>query len=117
MRITETDSNSANSTLELEFSVSDPMSARLQKIDVSQPQLSKLDTFWSDVDRLRHDLSSEFGIHFCMSYGLTELQLRIAWEEILKGFKRVELVGRAVRVLDSRIHSDNSLFVRVIRQG
>ena len=51
MRITETDSNSANSTLELEFSVSDPMSARLQKIDVSQPQLSKLDTFWSDVDR------------------------------------------------------------------
>ena len=52
-----------------------------------------------------------------MSYGLAELQLRIAWEEILKGFKRVELVGRAVRVLDSRLHSDNSLFVRVIRQG
>ena len=117
MRTTETDSNSANSTLELEFSVTDPMSVRLQKIDVSQPQLFKMDAFWSDFDRLRHDLSFEFGIHLCMSYGLAELQLRIAWEEILKRFKRVELVGRAVRVLDRLIHSYNSLFVRVIRHG
>ena len=117
MKTTETDSNSANSTLELEFSVTDPMSVRLQKIDVSQPQLFKMDAFWSDFDRLRHDLSFELGIHLCMSYCLAELQLRIAWEEILKRFKRVELVGRAVRVLDSLIHSDNSLFVRVIRHG
>ena len=123
MRTTETDSNSANSTLALEFSVTDPMSARLQKTEVSQPQLFKMDAFWSDFDRLRHDLSFEFGIHLCMTYGLVELQLRIAREKILKRFKRfkrfkrVELVGRAVRVLDSLIHSYNSLFVRVIRHG
>ena len=55
------------------------------------------------VDRAtpRHHLSFGFGIHRCMGNRLAEMQLRIVWEEILKRFDRLEVVGEPVRVLSS----------------
>jgi len=56
------------------------------------------DSFRIDRPRARHHLSFGFGIHRCMGNRVGEMQLRILWEEILKRFDRVELVGEPVRV-------------------
>ena len=46
----------------------------------------------------RHHLSFGFGIHRCMGNRLAEMQLRTVWEEILKRFDSIEVVGDPVRV-------------------
>lgn len=60
---------------------------------------------FEDADRLiidRHNARSHvafgYGIHRCMGNRLAEMQLRIAWEEILKRFHTVELVDEPTRV-------------------
>jgi cytochrome P450 len=54
-----------------------------------------------DIHRpnLRKHLSFGFGIHRCMGNRLAELQLHTLWEEILKRFERVEVVGEPERTL------------------
>jgi cytochrome P450 len=42
---------------------------------------------------------SAFGIHRCMGNRLAELQLHTLWEEILKRFERIEVVGEPERTL------------------
>ena len=49
-------------------------------------------------DNPRHHLSFGFGIHRCMGNRLAEMQLRIVWEEILKRFHDIEVVGDPVGV-------------------
>ena len=53
-----------------------------------------------DIDREspRHHLSFGFGIHRCMGNRLAEMQLGTVWEEILKRFESIEVVGEPVRV-------------------
>lgn len=60
---------------------------------------------FEDADRLiidrpnaRSHVSFGYGIHRCMGNRLAEMQLRIAWEEILKRFRTVELVDEPTRV-------------------
>lgn len=57
--------------------------------------------FIIDRDNPRHHLSFGFGIHRCMGNRLAEMQLRLLWEEILKRFDNVEVVGDPVRVQSS----------------
>ncbi len=47
------------------------------------------------IDRAnpRRHLSFGFGIHRCLGNRLGEMQLRVIWEEILKRFKKIEVVG------------------------
>ena len=54
--------------------------------------------FIIDRARPRQHLSFGFGIHRCMGNRLAEMQLRIVWEEIMKRFEFVEVVGEPVRV-------------------
>ena len=67
------------------------------------------------IDRsdARHHLSFGFGIHRCMGNRLAEMQLRIVWEEIMKRFHTVELVGDPVRVHSNFVHGFSDLPVRV----
>jgi cytochrome P450 len=51
------------------------------------------DEFDIHRENLRKHLSFGFGIHRCMGNRLAELQLHTLWEEILKRFERVEVVG------------------------
>ena len=51
--------------------------------------------FIIDRARPRTHLSFGFGIHRCVGMRLAELQLKIIWEEILKRFDNIEVVGRA----------------------
>jgi cytochrome P450 len=52
-------------------------------------------------ERPRHHMSFGFGIHRCVGNRLAELQLKIIWEEILKRFPKIEVVGPPTRVLSS----------------
>ncbi len=52
-------------------------------------------------ERPRHHMSFGFGIHRCVGNRLAELQLNIIWEEILKRFPVVQVVGEPRRVYSS----------------
>ena len=67
------------------------------------------------IDRAtpRHHLSFGYGIHRCMGNRLAEMQLRIVWEEILKRFETVEVVGEPVRVLSSFVKGYSELPVKL----
>ena len=65
--------------------------------------------FIIDRKNPRHHLSFGFGIHRCMGNRLAEMQLRVIWEEILKRFRRVEVVGEPVRVRSSFVKGYDTL--------
>jgi cytochrome P450 len=69
--------------------------------------------FIIDRPKARHHLSFGFGIHRCMGNRLAELQLRIVWEEIMKRFSRIEVVGEPERLLSSFVRGITDLQVRV----
>ncbi len=63
------------------------------------------ESVFEDGDRLiidrpnaRQHLSFGYGIHRCMGNRLGEMQLRVLWEEIMKRFRHVEVVGEPERV-------------------
>jgi len=60
--------------------------------------IEKPNDFVIDRKQPRHHLSFGFGIHRCMGNRLAEMQLRTIWEEIVKRFDRIELVGEPERV-------------------
>jgi len=60
--------------------------------------IDKPDKFIIDRPKARHHLSFGFGIHRCMGNRVAELQLRIVWEEIMKRFSFVEVVGEVKRL-------------------
>ncbi len=71
------------------------------------------DDFIIDRAHARHHVSFGFGIHRCMGNRLAEMQLRIIWEEILKRFSKVEVVGEPVRVQSSFVKGYAELPVRL----
>jgi hypothetical protein len=71
------------------------------------------DRFIIDRPRPRQHLSFGFGIHRCVGMRLAELQLRIVWEEILKRFPVIEVVGPPKRVYSSFVRGYEALPVRI----
>lgn len=69
--------------------------------------------FIIDRKRPRHHLSFGFGIHRCMGNRLAEMQLRVVWEEILKRFHKIEVVGNPERTYSNFIKGYTELPVRV----
>jgi cytochrome P450 len=65
--------------------------------------------FIIDRENVRKQLSFGFGIHRCMGNRLAELQLAILWEEILKRFERIEVVGEVERTVSNFVHGYTSL--------
>jgi cytochrome P450 len=75
--------------------------------------IDRPDEFLIDRPNARHHLSFGFGIHRCMGNRLAEMQLRIVWEEIMKRFREVEVVGEPKRNLSAFVHGFTELPVRV----
>lgn len=75
--------------------------------------IDRADEFIIDRPKARHHLSFGFGIHRCMGNRLAEMQLRIVWEEILKRFSKVEVVGEPERLRSSFVRGITNLQVRV----
>ncbi|MCB1646899.1 MAG: cytochrome P450, partial [Pseudomonadales bacterium] len=63
--------------------------------------IDRADEFLIDRPKARQHLSFGFGIHRCMGNRLGEMQLRILWEEIMKRFDKVEVVGKPLTVKNS----------------
>jgi cytochrome P450 len=72
------------------------------------------DDFVIDRKNARSHMSFGFGIHRCMGNRVGEMQLRVAWEEILKRFHKVEVVGEPQRVYSSFVKGYSELPVRLI---
>ncbi len=70
--------------------------------------------FIIDRARPRQHLSFGFGIHRCVGIRLAELQLKIIWEEILKRFDNIEVVGEPKRVYSSFVKGYETLPVRIV---
>ena len=75
--------------------------------------IEKPDEFIIDRARPRTHLSFGFGIHRCVGMRLAELQLRIVWQEMLKRFDTIEVVGEPRRVYSSFVKGYESLPVRI----
>jgi cytochrome P450 len=71
------------------------------------------ESFIIDRKRPRTHLSFGFGIHRCVGLRLAELQLKIIWEEILKRFEKIEVVGEPKRPYSSFVKGYETLPVRI----
>ena len=67
------------------------------------------------IDRkdARNHISFGYGIHRCMGNRLAELQLRILWEELLKRFENIEVVGEPERVQSNFVRGYSKLMVKL----
>ena len=75
--------------------------------------IDNADKFIIDRPNARQHLSFGFGIHRCMGNRLAEMQLKIVWEEILKRFHKVEVVGEPERLRSSFVRGITNLPVQV----
>ena len=62
------------------------------------------DRFIIDRAKPRQHLSFGYGIHRCIGNRLAELQLTVLWEEILKRFPEIRIVGTPVRTKSNFVH-------------
>lgn len=69
--------------------------------------------FQIDRDRSRHHMSFGFGLHRCMGNRLAEMQLKTVWEEIMKRFRFVEVVGEPERVQSCFVKGYENLPVKL----
>ena len=75
--------------------------------------LERPNDYWIERPNPRRHLSFGFGIHRCVGQRLAEVQLQIIWEEILKRFSHVEVVGSAQRVRSCFVRGYETLPVRL----
>jgi cytochrome P450 len=78
-----------------------------------ESMLERPNDFWIERPNVRRHLSFGFGIHRCVGQRLAEMQLQIIWEEILKRFKHVEVVGEPKRVRSCFVRGYETLPVRL----
>lgn len=78
-----------------------------------ETEIDRPNEFIIDRENPRHHLSFGFGIHRCMGNRVAEMQLKIIWEEILKRFPRIEMVGEPVRVKSNFVHGFTDVPVRI----
>jgi cytochrome P450 len=66
-----------------------------------------------DRPNARHHVAFGFGVHRCMGNRLAEMQLRVIWEEIMKRFEHIEVMGPETRLRSNFIRGILDLPVRV----
>lgn len=76
--------------------------------------IDRPDEFLIDRPKARHHVSFGFGIHRCMGNRVAEMQLKILWEEILRRFEKVEVVGEPVRLQSNFVMGITKLPVKLI---
>ncbi len=69
--------------------------------------------FVIDRPNARKHIAFGFGLHRCMGNRVAEMQLRIAWDEILKRFSDIQVVGEPVRVKSGFVKGYLELPVRL----
>ena len=81
---------------------------------------SRDETVFEDPEKLiidrpnaRAHVAFGFGVHRCMGNRLAEMQLRVLWEEIMKRFHQVEVVGDVGRLSNNFIRGIKDVPVRL----
>jgi cytochrome P450 len=69
--------------------------------------------FIIDRARPRQHAGFGFGIHRCLGQRLAEMQLRVVWEEILKRYPVIEVVGEPTRLRSNFVKGYSALPVRI----
>jgi cytochrome P450 len=69
--------------------------------------------FLVDRARPRQHAAFGFGIHRCLGQRLAEMQLRVVWEEMLKRFPVIEVVGEPTRLNSNFVKGYTHLPVRI----
>ncbi|HJW40827.1 MAG TPA: cytochrome P450 [Rhizomicrobium sp.] len=75
--------------------------------------IDRPDEFHIDRERPRQHVSFGFGIHRCVGMRLAEMQLRIMWEEILRRFPKIEVVGEPKRMNSNFVKGFEAMPVRI----
>lgn len=78
-----------------------------------ESSIENANRFIVDRARPRQHLSFGFGVHRCVGNRLAELQLRVLWEEILKRFPRIDVVGEPIRLANPIVRGITDLPVRI----
>lgn len=71
------------------------------------------DEFMIERENVKKHLSFGFGLHRCMGSRLAELQLCILWEEMLKRFERIEVIGEPELVQSNFIRGYSKMMVQL----
>ena len=66
-----------------------------------------------DRPNARAHVAFGFGVHRCMGNRLAEMQLRVLWEEIMKRFHRIEVVGDVERMPNNFVRGIKDVPVRL----
>ena len=69
-----------------------------------ESQIDNPNAYIIDRERPRQHLSFGFGVHRCVGNRVAEMQLTIIWEEILKRFPEIRLVGEPTRTYSAFVH-------------
>jgi cytochrome P450 len=75
--------------------------------------IDRPDAFIIDRQRPRQHVAFGFGIHRCVGMRLAEMQLKIMWQEILKRFERIEVVGAPRRMNSNFVKGYEAMPVRI----
>ena len=75
--------------------------------------IERASQFIIDRKESKKHLSFGWGVHFCMGSRIAELQLRVLWEEIVRRFRLIEVVGPPVRLKSCFVKGFSHLPVRV----
>ena len=75
--------------------------------------IQRPEDFWIERPRVRQHVAFGFGIHRCLGNRLAELQLKVIWEEILKRFPSIDVVGPPQRTASAMIHGFQRLPVLI----
>jgi cytochrome P450 len=75
--------------------------------------IERANEFVIDRARPRQHAAFGFGIHRCVGQRLAEMQLRVVWEEMLRRFPVIEVVGEPTRLTSSFVKGYTHLPVRI----
>ena len=75
--------------------------------------IRRANEFLIDRRDVRKHLSFGWGRHFCVGSRVAELQVRVLWEELMKRYQMVEVVGPPVRTRSSFVNGYLELPVRL----
>jgi cytochrome P450 len=75
--------------------------------------IENADRFIIDRERPRQHVSFGFGIHRCLGQRLAEMQLGVVWQEIVKRFPLIEIMGPPRRLRSNFVKGYEALPVRI----
>ena len=78
-----------------------------------ESKMTRPNDYWIERPNVRQHMSFGFGIHRCVGQRLADVQLQVIWEEILKRFSHVEVMGEPERVRSAFVRGYATLPVRL----